>query len=566
MAVQLESGAHFNRDAAPPAFPLTVTCWVQINTWPVADPGYRWSNIVYFGATSNSGMRELYIDTSGIQNVYAFSHDIGDVAETTVVGEEIWVFLAITIDANDFLNLYWRFEDDDVLSSASGDSGETYTPERIMLGRTPATSSSQITLEGSLAFVRVFDSELTEAQVLAESESETAVLTAWADWPMSDTTGDDVSGNDRDLTPVEDGGTFTVVGDPQVTEPPNTGFGVFTLELNLEGEGTGDYSATGQYNLGLEFQGAGIAPAIPEGTGQYNLDLAMSGTGATLYQGSGAFDLGLNMFGPIPRGTIVVENVDIPGVSENLPYDIEVRLTLVDSNKREIRGYFIDPTTGDSTVVPDHRFFLNPVTSQWSLPFLSTDNITPQGSLYRRMLLIGKSIVATDYFEVPDFLESPLALPDLVTSTEETMTLLTEPSFKTDSNFTTTESTPEIIPGWDSITVTVPHGIWVVEAMGHITSEVGGNCALAIFYDDGSGAQELLHDADGFREGLIIVEEHPKMVLPNPLFDFTPGQEITFDMRLFTTTATDATIIAGDFLGQPVVNTLMAYRMRGPAS
>lgn len=414
MAVQLESGAHFNRDAASPSFPLTVMCWVNIVVWPVPDPGYLWSNIVYFGATSNSGMRELYLDTSGIQNMYAFSADIGDVAETAEVGEEVWVFLAMTIDASDFLNLYWRFEGDDVLSTDSGDSGETYTPERIMLGRTPSTSSSQVPLEGSLAFVRVFDSELTEGQVLTESESETAVLTAWAEWPMSDTTGDDVSGNGRDLTPVADGGSFTVVSDPQVTEPPNLGSSFFQFSIVMDGAGTGDYSGTAQYNLDLGLQAAGIAPAIPSGTAQYNLDIVGEGTGAILYQGTGAYDLGLNMFGPIPKGTIVVENIDLPGIEDNLPFPIEVRLTLVDTNKREVLGYFTDPNTGESTIVPDHRFFLNLVTSQWSLPFLSTDNISPTGAMYRRTLLIGKGIVGTDYFEVPGNLTGPLALPDLV--------------------------------------------------------------------------------------------------------------------------------------------------------
>jgi hypothetical protein len=56
---------------------------------------------------------------------------------------------------------------------------------------------------GFLGRVRVYESALTEAEIETELASNSAVKASpWADWPMLDaaTAGDDISGNNRDLT------------------------------------------------------------------------------------------------------------------------------------------------------------------------------------------------------------------------------------------------------------------------------------------------------------------------------------------------------------------------------
>lgn len=413
MAVELEPNAYFDRAAATPDLPFTATLWLNVGTW-VDGPAYRWSTIIYFGADSALNLRELYIDNDSNMSVLGYGGGVD--LSTDHVGEETWVFLAMVLSSTGTFTLYWRFEGETALTSVSDESGTTFDNGHLSLGFSPDTTNQHLSLAGSSAYVRVFDSELSEAQVLTESESETAVLSAWAEWPMADTTGDDVSGNNRDLTPIEDGGSFTVVGDPQVADPPNQGSGTYIFDITMAPEGTGDYSGSAQYNLDLEMQGTGVAPLIPTGTGQFNLDFQVDNTGTTEYFGTGVFDLGLTMHGPETKGVAVVENIDLPGISEDLPYPIEVRLTLVDSNHREVLGYFTDRITGLTTIVPDHRFFLNLVTSQWSLPFLPTDDIVPEGCSYRRLLLIGSSIVAADYFQVPNDLEGPLLLSGLVLS------------------------------------------------------------------------------------------------------------------------------------------------------
>jgi hypothetical protein len=80
--------------------------------------------------------------------------------------------------------------DSGTVSSGAGDV--------LALGGRGAGDSSEW-MNGTLAYVRVFASELTQAQIEAEWTSPSAVLTAWADWPL---TSDllDISGNGRHLS------------------------------------------------------------------------------------------------------------------------------------------------------------------------------------------------------------------------------------------------------------------------------------------------------------------------------------------------------------------------------
>lgn len=76
------------------------------------------------------------------------------------------------------------------------------TPDGLTLGgRAPADSSEP--WNGRLAYVRIWTTELSQAQIEAEWASTTPVVTSglWADWPLTDSTDlTDHSGNGRNLS------------------------------------------------------------------------------------------------------------------------------------------------------------------------------------------------------------------------------------------------------------------------------------------------------------------------------------------------------------------------------
>jgi hypothetical protein len=84
--------------------------------------------------------------------------------------------------------------------SVEVDSGtvSVNTPGGITLGGRDISDANE-NLLGTLAYWRVFAGELTQAQFEAEWASPTAVLAAWADWPLIDNLND-ISGNNRHLS------------------------------------------------------------------------------------------------------------------------------------------------------------------------------------------------------------------------------------------------------------------------------------------------------------------------------------------------------------------------------
>jgi len=92
------------------------------------------------------------------------------------------------------------------------------TPAGITLGGRDTSDSSE-TLVGTLAYVRVFPGKLTQAEAEAEWASATAVLPAWADWPLASDLND-ISGNNRHLSPGSTAVDF--VAGPDLPSDPVT--------------------------------------------------------------------------------------------------------------------------------------------------------------------------------------------------------------------------------------------------------------------------------------------------------------------------------------------------------
>jgi hypothetical protein len=427
MAVDLDPNAFFTRVDTVPDLPLSFGLWLRIDAFPHLGTGYQYAGIFYLGSEVGiAGSITFYIEAvSGTPTAnpmwvsFSFGDDVQISLPAARVPLDEWMFIGVTISGSGAANLYQRFESETSFSlTDTGQDGGSYVNEKVNVGYDQSTADPDSEqFDGSVAYVRLFAAELSEADMLLESQSPIVVDTGnvYADWSMYDASGNDDSGEGNHLTPVIGDGDFTVVDDPQLLDP-NTGLGAFRFDIEMQGDGLGEYSGSGAYSFDIAMGAAGIAPAIPSGEGHFSMDFALEAIGETLNVGSADFGIQFGFFGPLSRGPVIVESVGLPGVPDNLPFPIEVRLKLVDPAGNEIRGYYVDPITGHATIVPDYRFLLNLVTAQWALPFLPTEHIRPLGTMYRRVLwsVEGEGPLAVDDFVVPEDTPSPEMLHTLV--------------------------------------------------------------------------------------------------------------------------------------------------------
>jgi hypothetical protein len=128
----------------------------------------------------------------------------GSIVDTYANVVDEWFAMAV-VDGGAGVTQYVRPAGGSTVSqSGSVTSG---IPVQICIGGRALTDAGEF-LNGAAAYVRVFADALTQAELEAEWSSGTAVLPAWADWPLavaSDLT--DHSGNGRNLTPVGVGPT-----------------------------------------------------------------------------------------------------------------------------------------------------------------------------------------------------------------------------------------------------------------------------------------------------------------------------------------------------------------------
>jgi hypothetical protein len=178
---------------APTAAGLTILGWwrVRVDTNDFATyyrtSGSGGSGTIHTVASFNTGLGVSLFTTDGeVAGVYANAVDE-------------WVAIAVVDPGTATTAVYVRPAGGSTLT-ASGHTG-TGTPGHLSIGGRGASDPNE-TLNGAAAHVRVFADALTQAEIEAEWASPTAVLTAWADWPLI--SADDLtdhSGNGRDLTP-----------------------------------------------------------------------------------------------------------------------------------------------------------------------------------------------------------------------------------------------------------------------------------------------------------------------------------------------------------------------------
>src|SRR5690606_5281973 len=224
MAVALTVPAHYQRDTPPSGTNQTWCCWFKINDQPGGDLVFN--AIIAQDAGANSWINvEVDADTGDTSRITVWANPTagGDAPRITgpLVDYDEWYFVALVKAGNNYA-LYWRHNDDDTLSSTSDTWSSTIGTTKIRFGAEHQIDVDTA-LDGALERCRIFPSALSESDVLAESNSPTAVAEAWADWPIVDTATHtaDASGNNRPLTATTSTGSFADTTGPtfDVSEP-----------------------------------------------------------------------------------------------------------------------------------------------------------------------------------------------------------------------------------------------------------------------------------------------------------------------------------------------------------
>jgi hypothetical protein len=195
MAVDLTPSANFQRNDTALALPVSFCCWARFDSTPAA---YR--VLLYHGTASYSN--SLTLNLLSTMRVSAEDGAFSTRAQTAVLSTATWYFIGVTVNTgtNNF-DLYWRSEAESALNHSEGTWSGTFSQNRLFWGTGPGDAAAN-THNGALAYCRAWASVLTEAELLAESQATTDVISAWADWQMADTSSSttDGSGNSRNLT------------------------------------------------------------------------------------------------------------------------------------------------------------------------------------------------------------------------------------------------------------------------------------------------------------------------------------------------------------------------------
>lgn len=172
----------------PAATGLTIMGWFRLR----AD---RDDFSTYWRTSSGGGTLHTVATSVGGLGCNVFTGS-GSLADTYLNVVNEWVHIAVA-DNNGSVTQYVT-PDGGAITLQSGVIGSG-TPDQVCIGGRHSGVADEW-LNGAAAHVRVFASVLTQAEVEAERDSATAVLTAWADWPLTVHTDlTDHSGNGRNL-------------------------------------------------------------------------------------------------------------------------------------------------------------------------------------------------------------------------------------------------------------------------------------------------------------------------------------------------------------------------------
>lgn len=159
----------------------------------------------------------------------------GEITDTYANAVDEWIGMAVVDDGSGTVTQF-VLPAGGAVTSNSG-TITTGTPDQLCLA---ARSDSDDTewFNGAAAYVRVFADALTQPELEAEWGSPTAVLSAWADWPLVDGIAD-ISGAGRHLTAVTGTPTFEAGPDLGASEDTPARVPVGAVPVSLTPADTG---------------------------------------------------------------------------------------------------------------------------------------------------------------------------------------------------------------------------------------------------------------------------------------------------------------------------------------
>lgn len=265
-----------------PSGGFTLTAWAMIRIDSNLNATFARTHVVAGDSTSFNGATSS--DGTGGPNYFTAG---GTVTATTNFVVDSWRKIAFTCSST--TGHVYVAAVGGATEHVSGTVGGAATPTGITLGGRSAASTDE-GLDGRLAYVRVWSTALSQAQIEAEWASTTPVVTSglWADWPLTVHTDlTDHSGNGRNLVA---GSTSTTTE----ADPPVATLGVGTGLLGgLTGAATGVRTVLGTAasNLG-SLSGAGSAARTVLGTAGASLGGSGTAVGVRSVAGSGTGSLG----------------------------------------------------------------------------------------------------------------------------------------------------------------------------------------------------------------------------------------------------------------------------------
>jgi trimeric autotransporter adhesin len=191
VAVDLTPAAYFTRTGVS-GTSQTQGGWFQLDAVPAS------FNSMFALDSGAPDWMGIYIDNDGgSARLNFWENSGGPVIGGPLVTLGEWYFVSVVRSGSTW-TMYWRHEDDVALTNAGSGAVVGTVGTNLSLGKESVVDAAT-SFNGKMAYWRIHTSVLAEADVLAESESDAAVVAAWGDWPMN-VNGSDVSGNARDVT------------------------------------------------------------------------------------------------------------------------------------------------------------------------------------------------------------------------------------------------------------------------------------------------------------------------------------------------------------------------------
>lgn len=177
--------------SAPATGPITFGAWIKLtNTTNTTN------TIMRFDASGGTAL--ILALRSQVPGMYSAASTTGVTGTTVSTGT--WTYVACTRDAANAGQLFMGTTPGS-LTKTTATVNSSGTPSSFnVFGR--STSDATDWFIGSLAYVRLWTSVLSDTAIATESQNAAAVTTAnlWGSWPLAAASLSDTSGNSRNLT------------------------------------------------------------------------------------------------------------------------------------------------------------------------------------------------------------------------------------------------------------------------------------------------------------------------------------------------------------------------------